>query len=95
MNSTYTDPCAENRVEGDTVAATGQTVEPAPPELGESLGGATTAPCSPREVRESSSAVQIADDGISPDDAPEVMLDEDDDGEVRAFTYTGLTKCHY
>ena len=73
-----------------TMRVASQTGSPTP----KGLGNAVSALGSPQDVGEPVTATNVEDDDISPDDAPEIMLD-DDDREVRAFVSVGVMKQHY
>ena len=93
MKTTCTDEPADQRVEGDTGCVAGQTGPPTP-KLGEDTGYTVSASNSSQYIGESALATSMDGDDISPDDAPEIMSEEDD-GEVRAFISIGAMKHRY
>jgi len=93
MKSTYTAVPADQRVEGDAVDVASQT-GPSTPKLGEGQGSTNGTLSFPEDVGEPVLATSMDDDDISPDDAPEVILEEND-GEVRDFISVGAIKYGY
>ena len=93
MKTTCTGAPADQRVEGDTGCVASQTGPPTP-NLGEDLDYTVSTSDSPHNIGESALAISMDGDEISPDDAPEIVS-EDDDGEVRAFISIGAMKHRY
>lgn len=93
MKTTCTGASADQRVEGDKVDVASQTGPPTP-NLGGDQGNVIAALSPSQDVGEFGPVISIEDDNISPDDAPEVMLEEDD-GEVRVFLSIGAMKHGY
>jgi hypothetical protein len=93
MKTTSTDAHANQRVEGDTVGVAGQSGLPTP-NLGEDQGNTLATLSLSEDVGEYAPAISMGNDDIGPDDAPEVMWEEDD-GEVRDFISIGAMKYRY
>lgn len=93
MKTTCTNAAADQRVESDTVDVASQTGRPTP-KLGGDLDNTLGMLDSPRDTGESGLAISMDGDDISPDDAPEILSEEDDE-EVCAFTTIGAIKHRY
>jgi len=93
MKSTCTAVPADQRVEGDAVYVASE-IGPSTPKLGEGQGDANGASSLPEDVGESCPTISIEDDDISPDDAPEVTMEEID-GEVRDIISIGAINHGY
>ena len=93
MKTTCTNAAADQRVEGDMADVASQTGRPAP-KLGGDPRDIVGTLDFPQEIEESALAISMDDDDISPDDAPEIMFEEDDE-EVRAFITIGAIKHPY
>ena len=92
MKTPCTDAPADQRVEGDRVDVASQTGPPTP-NLGEDQGNAIATLIPSQDVGEFAPAISMEDDNISPDNAPEII--SEDDGEVRDFIAIGAMKHGY
>ena len=93
MKTTCTAVPVDQRVEGDAVNLASE-IGPSTPKLGEGQGDTNGTLSLLEDVGEPGLAISMGDDDISPDDAPEVILEEDDD-EVRDFRSIGAIKHGY
>ena len=93
MKTICTGAPADQRVEGDAGCVASQTGPPTP-RLGDETGYTVSTLNSPRDIGEPALAISMDGDDISPDDAPEIMSEEDD-GEVRVFISIGVMKHRY
>lgn len=92
MKTIGTNVPADQHVEGDTVGVASQTAAPTP-KSGEDLSDTIGTLSYLQEIEDYVPDFSKEDDHLGPDDAPEIM--SEDDGEVRALIFISGMKLRY